>query len=58
MSLAQQIRDLLQHDRPLVLGGVFDGLSTRIADRAGFEVLFMGGFSVAATVRCAIISSA
>jgi methylisocitrate lyase len=46
---AQQIRDLLRQDRPLVMGGVYDGLSARIADRAGFEVLFMGGFSVAAT---------
>jgi 2-methylisocitrate lyase-like PEP mutase family enzyme len=49
-SRAQQIRDVLADDRPLVLGGVFDGLSARIADRAGFEVLFMGGFSVAATL--------
>ena len=32
------------------MGGVYDGLSTRIAHRAGFEVLFMGGFSVAATL--------
>jgi methylisocitrate lyase len=47
---AQQIRDLLQQERPLVMGGVYDGLSGRIADRAGFEVLFMGGFSVAATL--------
>ena len=49
-SKAQQIRELLQQDRPLVMGGVYDGLSTRIAHRAGFEVLFMGGFSVAATL--------
>src|SRR5512144_1063975 len=49
-SGAQQIRDLLEQDRPLVMGGVFDALSTRLADRAGFEVLFMGGFSVAATL--------
>src|SRR5512141_3150119 len=46
---AQLIRDLLTEDRPLVLGGVYDGLSARLADRAGFEVLFMGGFSVSAT---------
>jgi methylisocitrate lyase len=46
---AQQIRDLIAQNRPLVMGGVFDGLSARIADRTGFEVLFMGGFSVAAT---------
>jgi len=49
-SLAQRIRDLLKEDRPLVMGGVYDGLSTRIAHRTGFEVLFMGGFSVAATL--------
>ena len=49
-SRAQHIRDLLTQDRPLVMGGVYDGLSTRIAHRAGFEVLFMGGFSVAATL--------
>jgi 2-methylisocitrate lyase-like PEP mutase family enzyme len=49
-SKAQQIRDLLKQDRPLVMGGVYDALSTRIAHRAGFEVLFMGGFSVAATL--------
>ncbi len=49
-SHAQQIRDLLKQNRPLVMGGVYDGLSTRIAHRAGFEVLFMGGFSVAATL--------
>ena len=47
---AQRIRDLLKENRPLILGGVYDGLTTRIADRAGFEVLFMGGFSVAATL--------
>jgi methylisocitrate lyase len=47
---AQQIRDLVAQNRPLVMGGVYDGLSTRIADRSGFEVLFMGGFSVAATL--------
>jgi 2-methylisocitrate lyase-like PEP mutase family enzyme len=47
---AQRIRKLLQEDRPLVLGGVYDGLSVRLANRAGFEVLFVGGFSVAATL--------
>src|ERR1044071_5586763 len=50
MTGAQQIRQLLAENRPLVLGGVYDGLSARLADRAGFEVLFMGGFSVAATL--------
>lgn len=50
VSRAQQIRNLLAEARPLVMGGVYDGLSTRIAHRVGFEVLFMGGFSVAATL--------
>jgi methylisocitrate lyase len=46
---AQHIRDLLREDRSLVLGGVYDGLSTLVATAAGFEILFVGGFSVAAT---------
>jgi methylisocitrate lyase len=49
-SPAQTIRELLEQDRPLVLGGVYDGITARLADRAGFEVLFIGGFSVAATM--------
>ncbi len=49
-SGAGRIRNLLAEDRPLVLGGVYDGLSARLAHRAGFEILFMGGFSVAATM--------
>ena len=47
---AQRIRDLLNENRPLVLGGVYDGLSVRLANRAGFEMLFISGFSVAATL--------
>jgi len=47
---AQRIRELLEQERPLVLGGVYDGVTTRLADAAGFEVLFIGGFSVAATL--------
>ena len=50
VTRAQHIRDLLKEDRPLVMGGVYDGLTTRLADQAGFEVLFMGGYSVAATL--------
>jgi methylisocitrate lyase len=47
---AQKVRDLVAEARPLVMGGVYDGLTTRLAEQAGFEVLFMGGFSVAATL--------
>ena len=49
-TLAQKVRDLVAENRPLVMGGVYDGLTTRLAEQAGFEVLFMGGFSVAATL--------
>jgi len=47
---AEEVRRLLGEQRPLVLGGVYDGLSTRLANEAGFELLFIGGFSVAATL--------
>jgi methylisocitrate lyase len=50
ITRAERVRRLLQEERPIVMGGVFDGLSTRLAAEAGFEVLFMGGFSVAATL--------
>jgi methylisocitrate lyase len=49
-SGAQRIRDLCRENRPLVLGGVYDGVSARLAEQAGFEALFIGGFSVAATL--------
>lgn len=44
------MRRLLADERPIVMGGVYDGVSARLADRAGFEALFMGGFSVAASL--------
>ena len=47
---AERIRALVGERRPLVMGGVYDGLTTRLADRAGFDILFAGGFSVAATL--------
>lgn len=50
LTPAERVRQLVRQERPLVMGGVYDGLSTRLASQAGFEVLFMGGFSVAATL--------
>jgi methylisocitrate lyase len=47
---AERVRALAAERRPLVMGGVYDGLTARLAEQAGFEVLFMGGFSVAATL--------
>lgn len=46
---AQQIRDLLAAGQIINMPGVYDGLSTRLAAQAGFEVLFVSGFSVSAS---------
>lgn len=47
MTHAQQIRKLLARDT-LLMPGVFDALSARIACDAGFEVIFISGYSVSA----------
>ncbi|MGH2720466.1 MAG: isocitrate lyase/PEP mutase family protein [Actinomycetota bacterium] len=49
MSRAQQIRDLLAAGTTVVMPGVYDALSARLATRAGFEVLFISGYSVSAS---------
>ena len=43
------IHRVLEEVETLVLPGVFDPLSARIAERAGFPVAFVSGYSVAAT---------
>lgn len=49
MAGARQIRDLLGGGTTVVMPGVYDALSSRLATRAGFEVLFVSGYSVSAT---------
>jgi 2-methylisocitrate lyase-like PEP mutase family enzyme len=46
---AAEIRSRLRAGRPLVMPGVYDALSARIAARAGFEVIFISGYGVSAT---------
>jgi 2-methylisocitrate lyase-like PEP mutase family enzyme len=46
---AAEIRSRLREGRPLVMPGVYDALSARIAARAGFEVIFISGYGVSAT---------
>ncbi|MCX8073098.1 MAG: isocitrate lyase/PEP mutase family protein [Candidatus Binatia bacterium] len=41
---------LLRTQGPLVMGGIYDGISARLAHNAGFEAMFIGGFSVAASL--------
>jgi 2-methylisocitrate lyase-like PEP mutase family enzyme len=49
MAQAQKIRDALKEKGVLVMPGVYDCLSAKIASRAGFEVIFITGYSVSAT---------
>ena len=50
MTKAQRIRDVLKEKGVLVMPGVYDCLSTKIASRAGFDVIFITGYSVSATL--------
>ena len=47
MTGAQRIRDLLVRDTVL-MPGVYDALTARIAARVGFDVVFISGYSVSA----------
>lgn len=54
MGSAQDIRDLLSGQaggdgRTINMPGVYDALSARLATEAGFEVLFISGYSVSAS---------
>jgi methylisocitrate lyase len=49
MTRAEQIRELVHRPEPLLMAGVYDALSARIAMQAGFEATFVSGYSVAAT---------
>ncbi len=43
------LRARLETGRPLVMPGVYDALSARLAARAGFEAMFISGYGVSAT---------
>ena len=43
------LRALLRPDACLTLPGVFDGISARVADRLGFEALYMTGYGAVAS---------
>lgn len=44
------VADLLREKGQLVMPGVYDALSAKIANRAGFEVIFITGYSLSATL--------
>jgi 2-methylisocitrate lyase-like PEP mutase family enzyme len=37
--------ELLKEEKPLIMPGVFDGLSAKLSEQAGFTSLFIGGFA-------------
>lgn len=47
---ANRIRELLKSTSFLLMPGVYDALSAKIATRAGFEVVFTTGYSLSATL--------
>jgi methylisocitrate lyase len=50
MAKANLIRSLLKEKGQLIMPGVYDALSAKIASRAGFEVIFVTGYSLSATL--------
>ena len=50
MGTAQLIRQALAQHGQLIMPGVYDALSAKIAARAGFEVIFITGYSLSATL--------
>lgn len=47
---AQLLRQKMEEDRPLLFAGVYDALSARIAQDAGFDGLWVSGYGVAASM--------
>src|SRR5258705_157355 len=47
MIPAQEIRELVARDT-ILMPGVYDALTARIAARVGFEIVFISGYSVSA----------
>jgi 2-methylisocitrate lyase-like PEP mutase family enzyme len=50
LSKGQLIRQALDEQGQLIMPGVYDALSAKIAARAGFEVIFITGYSLSATL--------
>jgi len=50
MPSVNSVRQLLDQHGQLVMPGVYDALSAKIAARAGFEVVFITGYSLSATL--------
>jgi 2,3-dimethylmalate lyase len=50
MNKAEMIRRSLKESGQLIMPGVYDALSAQIATKTGFEVIFISGYSLSATM--------
>lgn len=50
MEKAKLVRRHLSEKGQLIMPGVFDALSAKIAARTGFEVIFITGYSLSASL--------
>jgi 2-methylisocitrate lyase-like PEP mutase family enzyme len=50
MGQARRLRELLEQPGPIVAPGIYDGISARVAERAGFPAAFISGAAVTASV--------
>ena len=50
MDKAELIRQALSQSGQIDMPGVYDALSAKIAARSGFEVIFITGYSLSATL--------
>jgi 2,3-dimethylmalate lyase len=50
MPSVSSVNEILEQHGQLVMPGVYDALSAKIAARTGFEVIFITGYSVSATL--------
>lgn len=50
MGQARRLRELLEQPGPIVAPGIYDGISAKVAERAGFPAAFISGAAVTASV--------
>ncbi len=50
MAKGNRIHRSLEEKGQLIMPGVYDALSAKLAQRAGFEVIFVTGYSLSATL--------
>jgi len=49
-NTCRRLRELLDGDEPVLAPGVYDGLTARLAEQAGFAAVYLSGFGVAASL--------